>query len=434
MERGADMFDTNKFAKAGLWLVAVFAVLFGYWGAYVPLDSAVVTAGKVVAANKNYVVQHLEGGIVEDVLVDEGQYVLKGEPVLSLDETVAQIARNRLEARLVQLWLAEQSAIAARDGLSSLLPPKEILEKLQLLDASGEAISHQQGQYRAQLETQQAEQSILMEQIAALNQEIEGHEVQLLSTREQLELVSVEIGSTQRLFNDGLAKRSKLSDLKLSRAQLNGRIGQLLSDTAKAKRQVAEIEEQRNRLTTSQRENAYTELTQSRLEIADTIQQLKNAQFTLDRMTIYAPETGRVMNLLTNTKGSIISRSETLMEIVPQDETINIDAKIRIKDINDIVIGQDVRVSFSAYDLVELSNIAGTISKVTPDRIENERTGEAHYLARIIIKNSERSILSNSKIGPGQAADLYIDTGQQTLLAYIFKPILETFSKSLREK
>lgn len=416
----------------GLVMLVVGFGGFGTWAAVAPLEGAVVAPGTVVASGRNKIVQHLEGGIVKKILVEEGDQVSRGDPVLLLDATAADAARNRLQVQLDVLDALEARAVAERDGSGDVVFPDSLLAKSS--DAAvHEVIADQKAEFAARLDKHNAELAILEQQIAALGEEIVGLQAQREAVGIQLELIQEEKADSEMLLKKGLARKTRVLELRRTEAELIGQKGSFTAGIAKANQTIAEARQQKQRLKVARLEEAVKRLGEVRLQRSDLSEQLRTAQDVLDRIVVRTPVSGTVMTLTKFSPGAVISPGEGLMEIVPDESSLIVEAHVRPQDIDQVRIGQDARLNFSALDQREVPPVPGSVQHVSADRLTNETTGEPYYLVRLQITSDPVPGFDPAKVGPGQPVDVFITTGARTFVAYLTEPITKTMQRAVKE-
>jgi HlyD family secretion protein len=403
---------------------------FGTWAAMAPLEGAVIAPGKVVASGRNKAVQHLEGGIIKEILVEEGDRVESGEPVAVLDATASAAALNRLKAQLWTLEAAEARSLAERTGADAITWPDSVAAERERPDVA-KVMQDQQSEFEARLEKHLAELAVLDQQIAALEEQIRGYEVQKHQTARQVELVVEEREPLEQLLAKGLTTASRVAGLKRVEADLRGREGQLAASIAEAGQSIAEIEEKTAALKVARLEEASAQLSEVRLKRSDVVEQIRTAQDVLDRVVVAAPASGTVIRLTKYNPGAVVLPGQQIMEIVP--EGLIVEARVGPQDIDEVRVGQMARLQFSALDLRKTPQVPAEVVHVSADRLEDDRTGEPYYLARLKISSEPLAGFDPARIGPGQPVESFITTGERTFLSYLAEPLTKTLRRALRE-
>ncbi len=417
---------------AGVCTLAIGFGGFGAWAALAPLEGAVIAPGKVVASGRNKVVQHLEGGIIKEILVDEGDRIQAGDPVIILDATASEAMLNRLKAQLHTMEAIEARSIAERNGADAIAWPETLVGEQDRPEVA-KVMEDQEGEFQARLDKHHAETAILGQQIAAIKEQIAGHEVQRAETAQQVKLTVEEREPIEGLLKKGLATASRVAELKRGESDLKGREGQLAASIAEAKKSIAEIREKMEALNVARLEEASAQLSEVRLKRSDILEQMRTAEDVLDRVIVAAPASGTVINLNKYNPGAVVAPGQDIMEIVPDATGLIVEAHVRPQDIDEVRIGQAARLNFSALDARTTPQVPGEVVNVSADRLEDERTGEVYYLARLKISAEPLQGFDPAKVGPGQPVEAFITTGERTFVAYLAEPITNTFRKALRE-
>lgn len=404
---------------------------FGAWAAMAPLEGAVVAPGKVVASGRNKIVQHLEGGIVERVLVAEGQAVRAGEPLLLLDGTAAKAQVSRLGLQLLTLEAIEARAVAERDGLETVALPQALLE-------SGEPdvvrlVDDQRAGFAAALRRHRTELAIFEQQITALEEAIAGHERQKEATRQQIALVVEEREGLETLLDEGLTRKGQVLALKRAEAELTGKESQLSAAAAEGRRSIAEIRERIERAGNQRVEEAAARVMEARLKRSEVSEQLRAAADVVRRLAVLAPAAGTVMELAKYHPGAVVAPGQDLLTIVPEGSGLLVEALVRPRDIAEVAVGQDAWLQFPALHAEAAPPVPARVVYISADRIEDRRTGDVHYLARLEIAPESAAGFDPARIGPGNGADVFIATGERTFLSYVTEPLMRTIRRSMRE-
>jgi HlyD family secretion protein len=294
-------------------------------------------------------------------------------------------------------------------------------------------VADQQAGFEAARRKYRAELAIFGQQIAALEAVIEGHENQRLETLRQIDLALEQRESLEALLGEGLTRKSEVLALKRTEAELRGKVGQLAASAAEARKSVAEIRERIERTKTQRIEDAAARLLDARLRRADLVEQLKSAGDVTRRLVVTAPASGVVMQLSKFNPGAIVGPGQEIMMIVPQNTAMQVEAVIEPQDVESVWVGQDAWLRFPAQHANGAPPVEARVVYLSPDRVEDQKTGHAYYLARLEILSVTTDLLDPAAIGPGQAAEVYIATGERTFADYLLEPFMRTFRRSVRE-
>lgn len=415
----------------GLLVLAAGFGGFGTWAAVAPLEGAVVAPGKVIASGRNQIVQHLEGGIVDRVLVHEGQAVRRGEPLLLLDGTAAKAQVRRIGLQLLALEAIEARAVAERDALPAVAFPQALLR-------SGEPevariVDDQRNGFEASVRRHRTELAIFEQQITALEEAIAGHENQKAATQQQIALVVEERQGLQSLLDEGLTRKGQVLALRRAEAELRGKESQLSAAVAEARRSIAEIRERIERAKNQRAEDAAARLAEARLKQSELSEQMNAAADVTRRLAVLSPASGTVMELAKYHPGAVVAPGQEIMRIVPGESGLLVEARIRPEDIAEVTTGQKAWLQFPALRGREAPPVPARVVYVSPDRLEDRASGEIHYLARLELLPAEVPGFDAAMIGPGHGADVFIATGERTFLSYLTEPLMRTIRRSVRE-
>jgi len=419
-------------AIVGFFGILLFFGGFGVWASTAPLSGAAVAPGIIVARGQNKVVQHLEGGIIKEILVNEGDTVEADQPVFVLDRIAAETTLNRMTEKRDALAADEARLVAEREGKETLEFPALLLDR-QSEPMVARLIDDRSAEFAERLKRYHDEVGILAKRRAAFEEDIRGVEAQNQALKEQMELIDTEITGLAELFEKGLATQDRLLALRRSRAALFGEMGQNVSKIASAHQQIAEIEQQISRAGTVRREEASTTLTETRANLQDVENQIRTAKDILDRIVVRAPVTGVVLKLGVHTSGEVIQPGQRLLEIFPRDSELLIEARVRPEDIDAVSVGLQAAVRFSALNRRTTPVVDAEVEYVSADRLVDDKTGQPYYLARLRLADLTGTGIDTGDLYPGMQVETYIRTTERTFVEYLVRPIRDSFQKAFRE-
>ncbi|ESY22747.1 HlyD family type I secretion periplasmic adaptor subunit [Mesorhizobium sp. LNJC394B00] len=425
--------DFRRMAVVGYVAIALFVGCFGYWAANAPLSGAVITSGTISATGGNILIQHPEGGIIEQLLVHEGDRVQQGEPLVLLDRRAAETDLNRLTRQTIALRASAARLEAERDGSDRLAPIAEAAPAPFQRDFDN-LVHEQQKELEARLARFRSEQSILAQRVAMHRESALGLEAQKLAIQQQAEIVKKELGIKTGLLDKGLTNRSEYSQLLRSEADLVGQAGALEADIAATKTQIVEAQAQVERATTQRVEDALTKLDEVRTSLADIGEQITAAEAVLGRTTIKAPAAGIVVWSTYNSKGSVIAPGQKIMEILPTASGLIVDAKLRPKDVDLVRVGQPAKLRLSALNARLTPEVPATVTQISADRLIDETTHEAYFRARLKITDTLPQGVKAEQLYPGTPVEAFISTGDRTFLEYLARPMLDSFARAFTER
>lgn len=426
--------DDRRFRRWGLWVVLLVFGGLGTWAVFAPLSSAAVAPGVIVVDNYRKTVQHLEGGIVKALHVRDGDMVQKDQILAELDDTQS---RAQLEIFRGQYFIAqtrEARLLAQHDGLGRVNYPRELLKQANDPRVQ-EAIQVQNQTFYARRQALFGEISLYQQQVEQLQEKSRGLQAQRESRDELAKSYSGELKDFESLLKDGYAEVQKVRELSRNLAETEGQRGELMSDVAATELQVSETELKILQLKKDFQREVVKELGDVQQDMFDLKEKLQSLQRTVDRTVIRAPESGMVLGLAVHTIGGVVAPGGKLLDIVPQQEKLMIEAQVSPLDIDRIRVGQLAEVRFSAFKARSLSRIEGRLVAISADRLMDEKEKTPFYLARVEIIPAGLKELANQKLDlvPGMPSEVLINTGDRTFFRYLTDPVTDIFSRSFTE-
>ncbi len=417
----------------GGWMMIIVFGFLGLWAAFAPLASAAIAPGKVILSGNKKTIQHLEGGVVDEIYIREGQTVKAGQPLIRLNETAARARLDLFGKQYQTARATEARLIAERDGLSSISFPDELLNPAKSTQTLKEILTSQERLFESRRASMQGQKKVLEQKKIQFREEIVGLEAQIQSASEQIALLNEEIGAVRKLLRQGNAQKPRLLALQRQQASLKGQRGDFKARISRAEQSIAEADIQIINGRNEFANQVATEMRDSVDRIADLQERLKASSDIIDRIVVTAPLSGVVTALQTHTIGGVIRPGDTIMEIVPIDELL-VEAQVSPQDIDVVRLGLEARVMLSAYAARRVPPVAGKVVHVSPDRFEDERNGMPYYKARIRVDEKDLETHEEIELQPGMPADALIVTGERSVLSYLMTPITDSFRKAFREE
>ncbi len=423
---------TGAIAVTGYLTMALFAGSFGVWAASAPLAGAAIAPGVIAAAGQNVRIQHLEGGIIREVAVREGDRVTAGQPVIVLESTVAEAQLNRALAQLVAVEAKAVRLEAEATGVFEL--PVE-----GALDTGGDHreftrhLAEQRREFAARLARHRAEKDILQQRIAAQDDLATGLREQMAALENQIAVVRDELERKKGLLDQGLAQRADYAALQRGEAELLGEIAGARAQIAASVTQRIEALQQIERLEGSRAEQALADLNTARAQIADLQEQARAARSVLERTVVRAPVDGIVVRMLFNAPGSVIGPGQQVIEVLPTTDELIVEARLDPRDIDLVRLGQQASLRFVALNQRVTPEATGTLFYVAADR-QVEQDGSAYYVARFRIAEELPREIAADQIYPGMPVETYISTGERTFAGYLIRPLMDSFARAFREE
>lgn len=413
----------------------VIALIFGGlggWGATAPLSGAVVAPGSVIVDTNAKAIQHLEGGIVGEIRVRDGDAVEAGSVLIALDETQPRATLQILRASLDEELAKEARLKAERDGAETLTFATALLERAN--DPEIQALlDGQTGIFEARRRTRDGTTQILEERVGQLLEEIVGLRAQQASVEKQSEFIAEELKGLMQLYERGQTTLPRILALQREEARLEGQKGSLIASIAQAERSIGETQLQVLQQDKAFQEEVVAELRDVQASTAELRERLVAAEDTLTRATITAPVSGKVVRLAVHAPGAVIRPGDTVLEIVPTDDRLLVEVQVAPQDIDNVGLGQPANVRFTAFKQRTTPTVEGSVTYVSPDSMTDERTGLSYFLARIDVPEESLVDVSEEPMQPGMPAEAMIRTGERTAIDYLTQPIIESMNRAWRE-
>jgi len=420
----------------GYFLLVVAVCGFGYWSSTALIAGAVLAPGSFVATGENKIIQHLEGGVIKNIRVSEGDVVEKGQVLVDLDERAAQAELRRLILREAQAMASEARLTAEINERDLLVYPPQLMamsndpDIKEILDQERQALTARRNAVKAQIAT-------LGQGIDALDERVKGGRVQLASVQHQLEFVEEELKGKNYLLKRGLIRKPEVLTLQRAQANLQGEIGRLNGEVGDARERIARIREQIVSVRNDAVKSVSDQMQEVLGELKDVRERIRSATAVLERVSITAPVKGIVVKLQYHTPGGVIEPGKPIMELLPLGQDLVIQAHVRPRDIDIVQKGQHAMVRLTALNRRITPMINGEVIYVSADSLvsENRQAAAASdmYVARIKLNTLEASQVPGFKPTPGMPVEVYIKTADRTFLEYLTKPIRDTMSRAFRE-
>ena len=427
-------FSSTKPLAIGLIASLLLIVGFGGWAVMAQLSGAIIATGQIEVDQNRQIVQHPDGDVVSEILVEEGDTVANGDVLLRLDPRNQQSELSIIQGQLFELMARRGRLVAERDNLESVTFDPRLIEAAQIDPAINELNSGQEQLFHARREnlTKQVEQ--LRKRTSQIDNQIDGIIAQKAALNTQLELIEIELVDQQKLLDRGLAQASRVLALQRTQAELSGNLGDLIAREAEAAGRITEIEIEIQSQYTKRQEEAITRLRDQQFRALELEERAKALIDRLERMDIRAPASGIVYGLTIFTPRSVIRPAEPVMYLIPQDRPLIIAAQVSPINIDELFITQDVTLRFSALDQRQTPELFGKVVKVSADAFVDEATRATYYRAEIILNDGQIDRLpANITLIPGMPVEAFIKTSDRSPLSYLVKPLTDYFVKAFRE-
>lgn len=421
----------------GLAITAVVLGGVGGWAATSQLAGAVIASGAIVVESNVKKVQHPNGGIVGEILVQEGDRVEANQILVRLDDTLTRATLGIVQSQLDQFMAREARLNAERDG-SEIVFPEALLKRADDPTMAG-AIAGEEKLFEARRTSRAGQRSQLRERVQQSENEIKGLTSQQEAKANEIKFIGEELKGVSALYKQNLVTIVRYNSLQRDQARLEGERGQLIAEVSRARAKIAETELQIISLDQDFRTEVLKDLREAQAKVAELQERVNAAQDELKRIDIRAPVAGIVYQLAVHTIGGVIAKGDTIMQIVPRSAPLLVEAKVPPPDVDQVLVGAPTRVHVSAGNRRTTPELQGTVSYVSPDLTRDQpgpsgSPGQTYYLVRIVLPPAEIKRLDDLQLVPGMPVEAYIRTHDRTALEYILKPLQEQIARTFRER
>lgn len=429
----AQFADDRPIRRLGYFLVILLVVFFGGWSFFAPLNSAALAPGSVTVEGYRKTVQHLEGGIVKAIHVRDGDTVSKGQVLIELEDTSSRAQLETLRGQLYGALAREARLVAERDGKPTVAYPAE----LQTADdpRALEAKRVQDQAFNVRKRSRQGEISILKEQRQQLRAKIDGIKAQKSSRSNLSNSLNKELVDMRAMLKEGYVEKPKVNELERRLAESEGDLGDFAANIATAQTQISEIDLKILQIDKEFLRGVIDELSKVQGELSELHEKTQWLGDTVTRTQIKAPESGMVLGLMVHNLGTVIAPGGRLLDIIPQQEKLIIEAQVSPIDIDKVHIGQQCEIRFSAFKSAKTPKVSGKLMTLSADRLVDEQNKTSYYLARVEVDKTglEEMRQRGLILLPGMPAEVLINTGERTFFEYLMQPLSNIFARSLIE-
>lgn len=433
-QTGAQAFSSRWYMGLGIIGLLVLVGGFGGWAVMANISGAIIASGQVEVDQNRQVVQHPDGGVVSEILVDEGDMVDAGDLLIRLDPINLKSELAIVESQLFEVTARRGRLEAERDGTDTIGFDAELLtlarERPEILDL----IDGQSRLFEARNSSLQREAEQLAKRRSQITTQVDGIDAQKTSLETQIGLIRKELADQQSLLERGLAQATRVLSLQREEARLDGRRGELIASGAQALERITEIDIEILKLGTARREEAITQLRDLQVRELELAEQRRALLGRLNRLDIRAPVSGIVYSKQVFTPRSVIRPADPVLYLIPQDRPLVVAAQVEPIHIDQIFVSQDVVVRFSAFDSRTTPELFGTVVQISADAFVDERSQLSYYRAEIRLPEGEIDKLPEGLVMiPGMPVETFIRTKDRTPLAYLVRPLTDYFAKAFRE-
>ncbi|PWV72654.1 HlyD family type I secretion periplasmic adaptor subunit [Halomonas sp. A11-A] len=420
------------YKRLGLLILLVAFGGFGFWAVTASLAVAVVAPGNVSVESFKRSVQHLEGGIVREILVDDGDHVEAGQPLIVLSDTQV---RSQLEIARAQYLInraMEVRLLAEQEQADELVFSRELMES----DSPRvqQVVAVQQSLFVARRESLRGALESLDEQIVQMREQIEGLEQLVDVNTRRIASLRGEAEDFRSLFREGLGDNQRLRELERQVLQFEGEVAQHRAEMSRLRSQISENRLQREVRQQEFQSEVGEQLRQAQSQIAEAEERITSLSDQVERTVIVAPVSGNVVDRQVHSVGAVIRAGDTVMDIVPSTDGFVVEARVPSRDIDNIFRGQAAEIRFSAFNQRLTNVIAGEVIYVSADSFEDEATGQRYYRTRLrVTEEGMEDMTEQMQLLSGMPAEVMIRTGERTFASYIARPITDMLARAIRE-
>ncbi len=414
-------------------IAGILVVGLAGWARTTELAGAVIANGVVVVDSNVKKVQHPTGGLIGELRVGNDELVQAGEVLVRLDDTQTKANLGVFTTNLDELYARQARQEAEKEGADIIRFPDDLLARGATDPAVAHILEAERKLFNFRAESREGQKAQLRERASQLREEVAGQGEQIEAKTKEIALIQEELKGVMQLWQKQLVPYSRVTSLQRDEARLEGERGELTASKASSSGKIAEVALQIIQVDQDLRSKVAEELSDVRQKIAELSERKITAEDQLRHVDIRAPQTGRVHELAVHTVGGVISAGETLMLIVPENDTLSIEARVSPNDIDQVHPDQPVVLRFSAFNQRTTPQLNGTINWISPDLTQDQHTNTSYYTVRIRVSDAEIARLKGLHIIPGMPVETFIQTGERTVLSYLVKPLTDQIMRSFRE-
>ena len=429
----ANLLSARKSVLLGGITAAVLILGFGLWAVLSEISGAIVASGQLEVSQNRQIVQHPDGGVVAEIAVKEAQEVKAGDLLIRLDGALVKSELSIVEGQLFEVMARSARLEAERDDAPEPVFSGEIAELAKTRPEVAELIEGQRSLFVARRETVLKQSEQLQKRSAQIVSQIQGVDAQVAALTEQLDLIEKELTDQRTLLDKGLAQSSRVLALEREGSRLQGSVGELQSSRAQAEGRATEVELEVLRLAAVRREEANTQLRDIGAKVLELAERRRALTEQINRLEIRAPVSGTVLGLAVTTPRSVIRPADPVLYLIPQDRPLVINAQVQTIHVDEVHVGQKVRLMFPAFSSRTTPELWGHVVSVSADALVDERAQTAFYKAEIVLDEGEMARLEGLTLIPGMPVEAFIETGARSPMAYLLKPFTDYFVNAFRE-
>lgn len=428
--------SSNKVIMAGIAIIFIFGAFFVLWGMFASLHGAVQAQGTVMVDSHRKTVQHLEGGIINSILVREGDRVAAGQPLIILADLQAKASVELLSGQIDNELAAMARLEAEKSGLSRINFPQSLLSR-RSDPAVADVLQAEEKLFKARLESFNSQIDVMKNQMAQVKEELRGLQGQQAENAREMRALDEQLASHKELLKQGYVTRTSVLDIERMHAEKSGVRAQITAAIAKSGERTSELQLKIAWAQNDRTQQAADDLKKAQARRMEFEDRVKTPRDTLSRMVVKSPISGRVVDLKVTTVGGVIASREPLMDIVPENDRLIVEAHISVDDIADVTSGQQADMTLTAFKSSTTPPVIGTVTHIGADRLTMKTPGGAeipYYQVHLEIDPASLKNAGVTSLQPGMSAAVQIRTRARTAFDYLFSPLILRSRKALHDK
>ncbi|BFO09256.1 HlyD family type I secretion periplasmic adaptor subunit [Serratia rubidaea] len=425
--------DERRYTRMGWMVILIGVVGFLAWAALAPLDKGVASSGSVIVSGNRKTVQAPASGIIKNILVSEGEKVKAGQVLVKLSQTQAQAQVDSLRDQYYTTLASVGRLLAERDGHENVTF-SPVLKAVHNDPRVAEILALQQQLFTSRRQGLKSEIDGYKQSMDGIRFQLKGSKDSLVNKRIQLSTLREQMNSMKSLAADGYLPRNRYLEIQRQFAEVNGGIDETLGRIGQLEKQLLESQQKIDQRLADYQREVRTQLAQSQMDTSEYRNKLQMADFDLGNTEITAPVTGTVVGLNIFTQGGVVAAGDHLLDVVPSQATLVVDARLKVDLIDKVYNGLPVDLMFTAFNQNKTPKIPGTVTLISADRLVDKANGEPYYQMQATVTPEGMKLLNTEEIRPGMPVEVFVKTGSRSLLSYLFKPILDRAHTSLTEE
>lgn len=425
--------DPKSYSRLG-WGIVIFGVLgFFLWASFAPLDRGVPLSGTVTVSSNRKVVQHQNGGTIDEILVKDGEVVKQGQVLVRMNNTQAKSNAEIARTQYFNARAVEARLLAERDGAKTINFPAFLQNERKDPRVENNLLVQQQlfANRRGAFEI---ELNAIEENILGLRSQAKGLEESMVNKKQQQAMLKEQLDGLRELSKDGYIARNRLLEVERTYAQVTGSISEDLGNMGRLSRQISENTLRKQQRVQEYQKEVRMQLSEMQKEAEALQSRLQALDFDLNNVEVRAPASGVVVGLSVFTNGAVIPAGAKLMELVPSGDALIIEGHLPVHLIDKVHPGLKVELIFSAFNVNKTPHIPGVVTQVSADRSVDEHTGQPYYKLKAAVAPEGLKMISKLEIRPGMPVELFVKTGERTMMNYLLKPVIDRAGSALSEE